>query len=187
MSPHSISIISTIAGTGTASYSGDNGQATDATIYAPAGLAFDSSGNVYFSELYNQRIRKITASTGIITTYAGTGSCTYSGDGGAASSASLCLPEGLAIDASGNQSFTYYRSTTLTAIRTLLGNIYIGDAGNHRVRKITVSTGVISTIAGTGTASYSGDNGPATSANMNFPIGIALDMSGKHSILNNCI
>ena len=187
LSPHSISVISTIAGTGIAGYSGDNGQATDATIYAPAGLAFDSSGNVYFSEFYNQRIRKITASTGIITTYAGTGSCTYSGDGGAASSASLCLPEGLAIDASGNQSFTYYRSTTLTAIRTLLGNIYIGDDGNHRVRKITVSTGVISTIAGTGTASYSGDNGAATSATLYQPIGMALDMSGKHSILNFCI
>jgi hypothetical protein len=180
-------VISTIAGTGAASYSGDNGQATSATIIAPSGIAIDSSGNVYFSEFYNHRIRKITVSTGIITTYAGTGSCAYSGDGGAASSASLCFPSGLAIDASGNQSFTYYRSTTLTAIRTLLGNIYIGDDGNQRVRKITVSTGVISTIAGTGTASYSGDNGAATSATLDQPIGMALDMSGKHSILNNCI
>jgi hypothetical protein len=187
LSPHSISVISTIAGTGAASYSGDNGQATSATITAPSGIAIDSSGNVYFSEFYNQRIRKITVSTGIITTYAGTGSCAYSGDGGAASSASLCLPSGLAIDASGNQSFTYYRSTTLTAIRTLLGNIYISDDVNQRVRKITVLTGVISTIAGTGTASYSGDNGPATSATLYQPIGMALDMSGKHSILNYCI
>jgi hypothetical protein len=174
-------VISTIAGTGIAGYSGDNGQATDATIYAPAGLAFDSSGNVYFSEFQNQRIRKITASTGIITTYAGTGSCTYSGDGGAASSASLCFPEGLAIDASGNQSFTYYRSTTLTAIRTLLGNMYIAVKDNHCVRKIT-STSIISTIAGTGTASFSGDNGQATSATLYGPIGVAVDASGKHSI-----
>ncbi len=106
LSPHSISIISTIAGTGTASYSGDNGQATAATIYAPTGIAFDSSGNVYCSEFHSHRMRKITILTGIITTYAGTGSCTYSGDGGEATSASLCQAEGLAIDASGIDLYT---------------------------------------------------------------------------------
>jgi sugar lactone lactonase YvrE len=101
LSPHSINVISTIAGTGAASYSGDNGQATSATINGPAGIAIDSSGNVYFSDYENNRVRKITVSTGIITTYAGTGSTVYNGDGGVASSATLNGPFGLCIDSSG--------------------------------------------------------------------------------------
>ncbi len=101
LSPHSISVISTIAGTGATSYSGDGGAATSAAINGPHGIAFDSNGNVYFNEFGNHRMRKITASTGIITTYAGTGSASYSGDGGAASSAALSFPVGLCIDASG--------------------------------------------------------------------------------------
>ena len=103
LSPHSISVISTIAGTGTASYSGDGGQATSAAVNSPHGIAIDSSGNVYFNDFYNHRVRKITASTGIITTYAGTGSATYSGDGGVASSAALKSPHGLCMDTSGSQ------------------------------------------------------------------------------------
>ncbi len=105
LSPHSISVISTIAGTGTASYSGDNGPATSAAVNLPHGIALDSSGNVYFSDISNQRVRKITVSTGIITTYAGTGSGTYNGDGVAATSASLFNPNGLFIDTSGNIFF----------------------------------------------------------------------------------
>ncbi len=101
MSPHSFSIISTIAGTGTASYSGDNGQATSATVNVPTGIAIDSSGNVYFNEAFNHRLRKITASTGIITTYAGTGASSYSGDKGQAASAALYNPIGLCLDFSG--------------------------------------------------------------------------------------
>ncbi len=101
MSPNSISIISTYAGTGTGSYSGDGGTATSAAINVPSGIAIDSSGNVYFNDEDNHRVRKITASTGIITTYAGTGSASYSGDGGAASSAALKYPDGLSIDSSG--------------------------------------------------------------------------------------
>ena len=96
------SIISTIAGTGTGSYSGDNGQATSATINTPHGIVLDSNGNVYFNDYWNNRVRKITASTGIITTYAGTGASSYSGDGGAASSAALYRPYGLCSDSSGN-------------------------------------------------------------------------------------
>jgi DNA-binding beta-propeller fold protein YncE len=95
-------VISTIAGTGTASFSGDGGQATSATIQGPAGIVIDSSGNVYFSDYNNHRVRKIISSTGIITTYAGTGSTSYSGDGGAASSAALYYPNGLSMDISGN-------------------------------------------------------------------------------------
>ncbi len=101
LSPHSISIITTVAGTGSASYSGDGGEATSAAICIPAGIAIDSSENVYFSDHFNHRVRKITVATGIITTYAGTGTSSYSGDGGVASSAALNSPDGLCIDSSG--------------------------------------------------------------------------------------
>ncbi len=109
LSPHSISVISTIAGTGTASYSGDNGQATSATISRSAGIVIDSSGNVYFNDFYNHRVRKITTSTGIITTYAGTGASSYSGDGGVASSATLYRPNGLCMDASGTNTYLLFQ------------------------------------------------------------------------------
>ena len=102
LSPHSISIITTIAGTGTDSFSGDGGMATSATISAPSGIVIDTSGNVYFCEYHNNRVRKITISTGIISTYAGTGSSSFSGDEGVASSAALARPNGLCIDTSGN-------------------------------------------------------------------------------------
>ena len=101
LSPHSISIITTIAGTGSSGYSGDGGQATSATISTASGIVVDTSGNVYFSEYDNNRVRKITAITGIITTYAGTGTSSFNGDGGVASSAALYNPSGLGIDTSG--------------------------------------------------------------------------------------
>jgi len=97
----SIDVITTIAGTGSSSYSGDGGQASSANINQPHGIVLDPSGNVYFSEFYNYRVRKIIFSTGIITTYAGTGTASYSGDGGQATSASLDGPNGLSIDTSG--------------------------------------------------------------------------------------
>ncbi len=100
LSPHFISIITTIAGTGTAGYSGDGTQATSATVNGPRGIVIDKSGNVYFSE-WNHRVRKITVSTGIITTYAGTGTSSFDGDGGVASSANLNHPQGLFLDTSG--------------------------------------------------------------------------------------
>ncbi len=102
LSPHSISVISTIAGTGAAGYTGDNGQATSAAINQPGGIVLDSSGNVYFSDYNNHRVRKITVSTGILTTYAGTGASSYGGDGGVASSAALYYPSGLSMDSTGN-------------------------------------------------------------------------------------
>ncbi len=99
-------------------------------------------------------------STGIITTIAGTGTSSYSGDNGQATSAALNYPQGVALDTS--------------------GNVYFGDHGNQRIRKVTVSTGIITTIAGSGgTGSYSGDNGPATAAALNYPCGVTLDTSGK--------
>jgi len=159
LSPHSISVISTIAGTGSAGYSGNNGPATSAAVNHPAGLDVDSSGNVYFSDYGNNRVRKITALTGIISTYAGTGSVGYSGDGGVASSAALNNPCGLSLDST--------------------GNMYIGDVASHRIRKITASTSVITTIAGTGSTVFSGNGGPATSASLYYPVGVAVDSSGK--------
>jgi ribosomal protein S11 len=156
----STGIITTFAGTGASSYIGDNGQATSAAFLYPTGVALDDSGNIYIADTLNNRIRKVTVSTGIITTIAGTGTGGYSGDGGEATSATLNYPFDVSLDAS--------------------GNVYIADDSDNRIRKVTVSTGIITTIAGNGTAGFSGDNGPATSAACNYPTGVALDPSGIH-------
>jgi trimeric autotransporter adhesin len=155
----STGIISTVAGNGSSGYSGDGGLATSANLYSLRGVAFDASGNIYIADTYNLRMRMVTKSTGIISTVAGTGSYGYSGDGGIATSAKLTHPQGFAIDAS--------------------GNIYIADADNHRIRMVTKSTGIISTVAGTGSSGYSGDGGIATSAGLYYPRGVAIDASGN--------
>ena len=116
-------------------------------------------GNIYISDRDNNRIRKVTVSTGIISTIAGTGTASYSGDNVAATSATLNYPYGVALDTA--------------------SNVYIADTHNHRIRKVTVSTGIITTIAGTGTGSYSGDNGPATSATLYSTAGVTLDSAGR--------
>ncbi len=151
--------ISTVAGDGTPGYSGDGGAATSAELQYPIGVTVDSSGNIYIADTFNYLVRKVTASTGIITTVAGNGTSGYSGDGGAATSAELGYPISVAVDGS--------------------GNIYISDYTNQRVRKVTASTGIITTVAGNGTAGYSGDGGPATSAELYCPNGLALDSSGN--------
>jgi trimeric autotransporter adhesin len=155
----STGIISTVAGTGSYGYSGDGGIATSAALNYPRGVAIDASGNIYIADTYNNRIRMVTKSTGIISIVAGAGSSGYSGDGGLATSALLYNPRGVAIDAS--------------------GNIYIADAGNNRIRMVTLSTGIISTVAGTGSSGYSGDGGLATSAKSYYPYGVAIDASGN--------
>ena len=116
-------------------------------------------GNIYIADNGNSRIRKVTVSTGIISTIAGTGTESYSGDNGAATSATLNYPCGVVLDTA--------------------SNVYIADTHNHRIRKVTISTGIITTIAGTGTGSYSGDNGPATSAALYHPTKVALDSAGR--------
>jgi sugar lactone lactonase YvrE len=155
----STGIISTVAGNGTAGFSGDGGAATSAELNVPDAVAVDSAGNIYISDHNNERIRKVTASTGKIATIAGTGTAGYSGDGGAATSAELNGPGGLALNAA--------------------GDLYIGDFGNNRVRRVAAATSNIFTVAGNGVAGYSGDGGPATSAELNGPSGIALDSGGN--------
>jgi ribosomal protein S11 len=156
---YSTDIISTIAGNGTAGYTGDGNTATSAELNNPYGVAMDTSGNIYIADTYNNRIRKVTTSTGKISTIAGNGTAGFLGDNGAATGAEVYLPTGVAVDAS--------------------GNVYIADYGNNRVRKVTVSTGVISTVAGNGTGGFSGDNSSATSAELYRPAGVALDSSGN--------
>jgi len=150
-------IITTMAGTGTAGYSGDGGLATSAKLNGPSGLVVDGSGDLYISDYSNNRVRMVNLATGIITTVAGTGTAGYNGDGVLATSAELDTPAGLAVDGG--------------------GNLYIVDGGNHRVREVDAATGVITTVAGNGNAGYSGDGGPATGAGMS-PNGIAVDAAG---------
>jgi NHL repeat len=157
-------IINTVAGDGTAGYSGDGGPATSAEINYPYGLAVDAAGNIYIPDYFNQRVREVTASTGIISTFAGNGTCGDSGigGGGAATSAELCGPTGVAADSA--------------------GNIYIADSGSGVVLKVTASTGIISTVAGNvniACEGFSGDGGAATSAELCHPWGVAVDTSGN--------
>ncbi len=148
-------LITTIAGTGAAGFSGDNGAAANAQLNAPVGIAIDSSGSLYIADYGNNRIRQIKA--GVITTVAGIGSAGFSGDNGPALSAQLNAPHGVAVD--GN------------------GNIYFADSGNHRIRKL--SAGIIGTVAGNGVPGFSGDTGPATAAQVDTPCGIAIDAAGN--------
>ncbi len=113
---------------------------------------------MYIADSGNNRVRKVTVSTGIITTVAGTGTYSFSGDGGPATSATFKKPYGITFDSA--------------------DNMYVCDLYGQRIRKIAASTGIITTVAGTGATSYSGDNGPATSATFNQPFGVALDKSG---------
>jgi hypothetical protein len=148
-------IITTIAGTGTAGFSGDNSPATQAQLNRPTALALDSTGALLFCDTGNQRIRRI--SSGQIITIAGTGTQGFSGDNGPATAAELDTPAGVAADAA--------------------GRVYVADSHNHRIRLISASN-IITTIAGTGIEGYSGDNGPATQAQLALPQGLVLTSSG---------
>jgi uncharacterized protein (TIGR03437 family) len=144
-------VITTIAGTGDEGYAGDNGPALRARFDGLGALALDPSGNLYITDFYNQVIRRIA--NGTITTVAGNGTYGYSGDNGSATNAQLAGPSGITID--------------------YLGNLYIAEGYNHRVRK--VSSSVITTIAGNGTAGLSGDFGPANQASLREPTDVVLD------------
>ena len=137
---------------------------------------------MYIADWYNHRVRKVTISTGIITTTAGTGTASYSGDNGQATSAALNYPAGVTVDSLGNILTNYFvylsPYSSLLLLFLFLGNVYIADQGNHRVRKVTVSTGIITTFAGTGASSSSGDNGAATSSGLNSPCDVTIDSAG---------
>lgn len=205
-------VITTFGGTGIAGYAGDGGQATAAMFDHPTGLALDVAGNLYVADSGNHVVRKITPA-GIVSTYAGNGHEGYSGDGGPATAAQLFEPRGVAMDATGNLYITdianMVRKVTPAGIITTfagtgmggysgddgpataaqlltpnsvafdkVGNVYISDENNHAIRKVN-SAGIITTIAGTGTAGYSGNGGPASYANFYRPMGIAFDTSGN--------
>ncbi len=138
---------------------------------------------MYIADTANQRIRKVTVSTGIITTIAGTGTASYSGDNGQATSANLNYPNGVALDTSGKYEILLFLLVILFICISNLGNVYIADSSNNRIRKVTVSTGIIITIAGTGTGSYSGENGAATSAALKYPSGAVIDSAGIYFLL----
>ncbi len=134
---------------------------------------------MYIADLNNYRIRKLTVATGLISTIAGTGSASFSGDGGPATSATLNSAHGVALDSSGMLSYLHSCIMIFTAAFFNLGNVYIADGSNYRIRKVTLSTGIISTIAGSSTnAGFSGDGGEATSATLNYAYGIAVDSTG---------
>jgi adhesin/invasin len=151
-------IIVTVAGNGEQGSEGDGGPATAAQLNNPFGLAYDSAGNLYIADAYNSKIRRV-APTGIITTYAGTGTPESTGDGGLATGATLKHPYALTVDKA--------------------GSLYLSDVAANKVRRIDQTTGVITTIAGTGGASFSGDGGPATNAELNGPTGIVFDAAGN--------
>ncbi|MDP3261205.1 MAG: RHS repeat-associated core domain-containing protein [Thermodesulfovibrionales bacterium] len=156
-------IITTVAGNGQLGFSGDGGPATQAMLNGPYGLAVDNAGNIYIVDYYNYRIRKVDTG-GIITTVAGNGQRGFSGDGGPAIQAKLNNPHSVEVDS--------------------LGNIYIADYGNNRIRKIDTS-GIITTVAGNGQQGFSGDGTLATQAKLGYPTDIAVDSVGNIYFIDN--
>lgn len=218
-----------VAGTGILGYSGDGGQATNARLGQAISVTLDSAGNLYFTDGDNNRIRRVEAASGIITTVAGTGSVTDSGDGGAGVNAGVARPTGITLDTAGNLYFSssWSRVRKLAAntgiIETVAGqfvtsfggdggpaidalfwdpipsainragDIYISDFENSRIRKVTASSGIVTTVAGSGpcttvatplnalacTGGFGGDGGPAQNAMLNHAQGAALDSAGN--------
>jgi RHS repeat-associated protein len=193
---NNMTIITTVAGSGLSGYSGNGGPAVEARLSFPRGVTVDASGNLYISDYGNSAIRKVDTNgiittmawpdkpygvavdasgnlyisenlkcrilkvdrNRVMTTIAGNGTQGYGGDGGPAIEAKLNVPSGVTIDAS--------------------GNLYIVDTQNHRIRKVDTN-GIITTVAGNGTAGYGGDGGPATQARLYYPYGVAVDVSGS--------
>ena len=160
--------ITTIAGTGEPGFAGDGGSAVVSQIHYPQSVAVDAAGNLFFTEYFRNRIRRVDSS-GTISTFAGTGEGGFSGDGGPAVQALLDRPRGLAVD--------------------MAGNLYIADSSNECIRRVD-SSGTISTFAGTGEGGFSGDGGSAVQALLDRPRGLAVDMAGNLYIAdssNECI
>ncbi|MFT3823074.1 MAG: gliding motility-associated C-terminal domain-containing protein [Chitinophagaceae bacterium] len=218
-------IVTTIAGTGTSGYSGDGGPAINAQINTPHGIYVDKQGNIYFADFANQRIRKIAAGTGIITTVGGNGSSSHSGDNGLAINAGIPYPVDVCTDAAGNIFFTEVNGSNTCRIRKIdiatgiittiagtnvyghsgdgglavnanlfdphsvcidaAGNIYVSQYDDGRIRKIDAATGIINTIAGTGTLGFSGDGDLAIYATLHYPVGICLDAKNALYVADN--
>ena len=155
-------VIATVAGNGTYGYAGDGGPATQAEFYDPWAVAVDRSGNLYIADAIINRIRKVSTD-GIVTTVAGVGTAGFSGDGGPATASQLDAPTALAVDST--------------------GALYIADAVNHRVRKVSPE-GIITTVAGNGSIGSAGEGGPATSAELWDPVGVAVDGAGNLYIVD---
>lgn len=148
-------VITTVAGTGERGFAGDGGPAVEARLNGPFDVGFDPAGNLYFSDTFNHRIRRVDVEAGRITTVAGNGTAGYAGDGGPALAAVFNEPYGIAVDRD--------------------GNIYVADRHNHCVRRVDGAAGSVTTCAGTGTGGYAGDGGPAALAGLAEPNGLGLD------------
>ena len=161
-------VMTTVAGNGTFGFSGWGGAATSAELGNPNWLTIDGSGNLYFTDSGNNNAWKMNPTTGVITVVAGNGTHGYTGDGGPATSAQLNNPQGIVVNSQ--------------------GDLFIADENNQVVRKVTAATGVITTIVGDGTQNYSGDGGPAISAELDNPNGLVLDAGGNLLIADygNC-
>jgi len=192
--------ITTVAGNATAGYSGDGAAATSAALNTPYGITVDGKNNIYIADAGNNRIRKVDGTTLVISTIAGTGTGGFAGDGGVAASAQINNPYGVAADGTGNIFFidkgnarVRMIAATTNIISTILnnshvltgiaidksGNIYVSDSTSSSILKITAGTFAVQTVAGTGTAGFSGDGGAATSGQLNYPRGLVLDGSGN--------
>jgi hypothetical protein len=154
-------IMTTVVGTGSGAYSGDGGLALAARLYFPRDIKFDIYGNMFIADANNNVIRKVDKSN-IITTIAGTGVAANTGDGGLAIAAGLNTPARIAYDGA--------------------SNLYFSDQANHTIRKISLASGIISKVAGVGVSGFSGDNGPATNANLAGPAGVGADRFGNFFI-----
>ena len=152
-------IITLVAGTGEAGYSGDGGPALNAVINQPYGLAVDGNGDMYFSQRFDPAVRKIDGRTGIISTVAGTGEFGYSGDGGPGNEAMLREPNDLYLDGK--------------------GGLLIADIQDQRIRRVDLATGIIATFAGTGEKSRAGDGRPANEACLMGPRAVCMDSQGN--------
>lgn len=158
-------IITTVAGSGVQGIAGDDSLATAALFDSPGGLAVDASGNIYLADTHNHRVRRIDAASGKVTTIAGNGIGSFSGDGRAAIRASLDLPRGLSLDQQ--------------------GNLYIADASNQRVRRIDATSGAITTVVGNGVQGHDGDHGAPTSASLNGPSGVIVAEGGAVNVVDS--
>jgi hypothetical protein len=204
-------MISTVAGNGQWIFRGDGGPATQSPLFLPTSGAADAAGDLYISDSNNQRIRLVTASTGLITTVAGNGIAGFGGDGGAATAAQLNSPTDVKLDGAGNFYIVDSGNHVVRVVNPSTGLIwtvagiggnggpatqahlaypsavafdgdhalYISDTGNNVIRKVDLSTGIISTVAGNGIEGFGGDGGPATSGQLNYPWGVTLGNDGS--------